>query len=131
MRSAVEARFYQGIIDSVEADWIPDIYYTITPENRIPSSKVSNDMMEACEPFLGEQMSELNRLRLQAKMDEIVHGCTARREILIWVSLTGYPLLIDKVRVVASTPYSYSIRPIFDRTDIMREMMENLEAHNG
>jgi hypothetical protein len=131
MRSAVEARFYQGIIDGVEADWIPDIYYTITPENRVPSSKVSNDMMEACEPFLGEQMSELNRLRLQAKMDEIVNGCTARREILVWVSLTGYPLLIDTVRVVESTPYSYSIRPIFDRTDIMREVMENLEVHNG
>jgi hypothetical protein len=64
-------------------------------------------------------------------MDEIVYGCTARWEILIWVSPTGAPLLIDTVRVVASTPYSYSIRPIFDRTAIMKEVMEQLEDKHG
>lgn len=128
MRSAVENRFYQSLVDSAETEyWIPDIYYTITPGNKVPSYKVSEDMMASCEPFLGQVMSERTRIRLQSKMDEIVCACEANRQILIWTNLQGIPLLIDTVRVVASTPYSYSIRPIHDRTDIMREVMENLD----
>jgi tRNA nucleotidyltransferase (CCA-adding enzyme) len=127
MRSSVETRFYQGILDRLEEDWIPDVYYTLAYGSQVPSCQVTKDMMSAVEPFLGDIVSELNQHRMQYVIDNILREREARREILIWTNPNARPVLIDGARVVQDGEYGYAVRPYTDRTDIMREVMENIE----
>lgn len=124
--NAVEFRFYQGIVDSLDCEWLPEVFYTLSHGEKVPSCQVSEEMMTAMEPFLGGVMSEMNRLRMQDEISAILHSRTMRREILIWTTGDSKPLVIDGASVVHSGQNGYRIAPMLDRTDIMREVMESL-----
>ena len=125
--NAVEYRLYQGIVDALDVRWIPEIYYTLAYGSKVPCHRVSKDMLAAMEPFVGEVNSTILERCMQTKIDEILHGYTMRREILIWTNANVIPGVIDTARVVRTSEYDYRIAPILDRTDIMREVMEKLE----
>lgn len=127
MRSAVEFRFYQRIVDELKVDWMPETYYTLPYGEKEPSFEVSQELLDAAVPFIGEVISDLNQRRLQSKVDSILHGHEVRREILIWSNERSSPLVIDGAKVVQSGPYGYAIRPFLDRTAIMAELLETID----
>jgi hypothetical protein len=125
--NAVEFRFYQGIVDALNHEWFPEIYYTLAHGEKVPSYFICAEMFDVLEPFIGDVISQQTELRMQELINQILHDHTMRREILIWTNADGKPLVIDGARVVKSGDYSYRVSPILDRTDIMREVMEPFE----
>jgi hypothetical protein len=127
MPSLPEFRFYQGIIDYLDFGWLPEMYYTLAYGDTVPSYSVSGEMLDALEPFIGDVVSFLNERNMQSRINDILNARTMRREILIWTNFEAMPMVIDGARVVRNGDYCYRIAPIFDRTDIMREVMEPFE----
>jgi hypothetical protein len=125
--NAVEFRFYQIIVDSLDCHWIPEIYYTLTPGDKVPCYRVSQEMMDALEPFIGEVNRPYLINVMQSRINDILNARTMSREILIWTNSEARPLVIDSARVVSNGDGCYRVAPILDRTDIMREVMEKLE----
>ncbi len=127
MLSLPEFRFYQGILDDLDYGWLPQTYYTLSYGEKVPSYSVSEEMRDALEPFIGEIVSEMTERNMQSRINDILNARTIRRKILIWTNFEARPMVIDSARVVRNGDYYYSVSPIIDRTDIMREVMEKLE----
>lgn len=131
MRSLVEYQFYQRIVSGLDFGWMPETYYTFVPGHEKPSYRVSEELIEVCEPYIGAPISDFTRRSMQAKIDGILRDYEIRRHVLIWVDALYTPSVIDWANVVQSGDYAYAIRPYQDRAAIMQELMAQLEKRNG
>lgn len=120
-------RIWQGALDSLDYDWLPETFYTLAPFTLVPTYKISEDYLDALEPFLGDRISPELEHAMQAAADRVTQSYLNRRHIIAWTTLDCRPCLVERAMIVKSSPYSYRVAPYLDRTAIMKEVMERLE----
>lgn len=120
-------RMWQGVLDSLDCHWLPETFYTLAPFTLVPTYKISEDYLDALEPFLGDAMSPELEGAMQAAVDGITQSYLNRRHILAWTTLDCRPCLVERAMIVKSSSYSYRVAPYLDRTALMKEVMERLE----
>lgn len=120
-------RVWQGVLDSLDCHWLPETFYTLAPFTFVPTYKISEDYLDALEPFLGEGISPVLEAAMQNALDSVTRDYANRRHIIAWTTKECRPCLVERAMIVQSSPYSYRVAPYLDRTAIMKEVMEKLE----
>lgn len=120
-------RTWQGVLDSLDCNWLPEMFYTLAPLSLVPTYKISEDYLDALEPFLGERITPWLEGSMQAAIDRVTRDYENQHHIIAWTTLDCRPCLVERAMIVQSSPYSYRVAPYLDRTAIMKEVMEKLE----
>lgn len=124
--STAEFRHFQGLIDTLDTDWLPDCYYTLSLGLRQPLSDIVGELTHAMRPFLGVAITPMSEMQMQSAVDNVVRNRHARGELLIWSNLEGKPGLIDSIGVCHEGYGNFKLRPMLDRTKIMDEFLAEL-----
>lgn len=120
-------RVWQGLLDSLDYRWLPETFYTLAPFTLVPTYRISEDYLDALEPFLGDRISPELEGAMQASVDSITQSYRNRRHILAWTTKECRPCVVERAMIVKSSPYSYRVAPYIDRTALMKEVIEKLE----
>jgi hypothetical protein len=117
-------RVWQSVLDSLDHQWFPETFYTLAPLSLVPTYKISEDYLDALEPFLGKDITPWLEESMQAALDCVTRDYINKRHIIAWTTENCRPCVVERAMIVQSSQYSYRVAPYLDRTAIMNEAME-------
>lgn len=120
--TSAEFNVKQSLIDQLDAEWLPETYYTLEPSSVLPKNDIIMVLIDAMRPFLGAPANQQTMTAMQQSVDSAVLGRYACAEILIWSDADCRPRVIDGIKVVDMGSGKFRLAPMLNRTAIMAEL---------